>query len=41
MPFGYPTMVLMALVPPLWKKVMNPKVYAVRKKFRTLASDPI
>ena len=40
MPFGYPTMVLMALVPPLWKKVMNPKVYAVRKKFK-LASDPI
>jgi alkane 1-monooxygenase len=39
MPFGYPTMVLMALVPPLWKKTMNPKVYAVRKKFN-LASDP-
>ena len=32
--------ILMALVPPLWKYVMNPKVYAVRKKFK-LASDPV
>ena len=34
MPFGYPTMILMALVPPLWKYVMNPKVYAVKKKIQ-------
>lgn len=29
LPAGYPTMVLMALVPPLWFRVMNPRVAAV------------
>ena len=33
MPFGYPTMVLMAAVPPLWFKVMNPLVLKARKDF--------
>ena len=28
LPAGYATMVLLALVPPLWKKVMNPRVEA-------------
>ena len=26
LPYGYPTMVLVALVPPLWSKMMDPKV---------------
>ena len=33
MPFGYPAMVLMAAVPPLWFKVMNPLVLKARKDF--------
>ena len=28
LPTGYAAMVLLALMPPLWKKVMNPKVDA-------------
>jgi alkane 1-monooxygenase len=28
LPAGYPGMMLLALVPPLWFKVMNPKVMA-------------
>lgn len=28
LPAGYPTMVLLALCPPLWRRVMNPKVEA-------------
>jgi len=28
LPFGYPTMVLIALVPPLWRAVMDPRVAA-------------
>ncbi len=28
LPAGYPAMVLLALVPPLWRRVMNPKVEA-------------
>ena len=28
LPAGYPTMVLLALIPPLWFKVMNPRVQA-------------
>lgn len=30
LPFGYPTMLLMALAPPLWFRVMNPRVEAWR-----------
>lgn len=30
LPAGYATMVLLALVPPLWRKVMDPRVEAVR-----------
>jgi len=32
LPAGYPAMILLALVPPLWRKVMNPRVQAVRQK---------
>lgn len=34
LPYGYPTMVLLALVPPLWFRVMNPRVRAVREAAR-------
>jgi alkane 1-monooxygenase len=30
LPVGYPTMVLLALVPPLWRRVMDPRVVALR-----------
>jgi len=30
LPAGYPTMYLLALVPPLWRRVMNPRVTALR-----------
>ena len=28
LPYGYPASILMALVPPIWFKVMNPRVKA-------------
>lgn len=31
LPYGYPVMTAIAMVPPLWKRVMNPKVRAWRK----------
>lgn len=31
LPYGYPTMLLMALVPPLWRRVMDPRVVALRE----------
>ncbi len=33
LPYGYPLMVLMALVPPIWFRVMNRRVKAWRKRF--------
>jgi len=33
LPFGYPVMTMAAMVPPLWLRVMNPKVRAWRKKY--------
>jgi alkane 1-monooxygenase len=33
LPFGYPVMTLMALVPPLWRRVMNPRVRKWRAMF--------
>ena len=33
MPFGYPLMVAMAVIPPLWFAVMNPRVDRWRAKF--------
>lgn len=32
LPFGYPVMTALAMVPPLWKRVMNPRVKAWRKQ---------
>lgn len=33
LPFGYPIMTMAALVPPIWRRVMNPRVRAWRKQF--------
>ncbi|MFT4524562.1 MAG: alkane 1-monooxygenase [Bacteroidia bacterium] len=42
MPTGYPGMVMLALVPPLWFAVMNPRVKALREKYpEELRSMPI
>lgn len=32
LPFGYPVMTMAAMVPPLWRRVMNPRVRAWRKQ---------
>jgi alkane 1-monooxygenase len=33
LPFGYPLMTLAAMVPPLWRRIMNPRVRAWRRQF--------
>lgn len=33
LPFGYPVMTAVAMIPPLWKRVMNPRVKAWRAQF--------
>jgi alkane 1-monooxygenase len=33
LPYGYPVMTMIAMMPPLWKRVMNPRVRAWRKVF--------
>jgi alkane 1-monooxygenase len=33
LPYGYPVMTLAAMIPPLWSKMMNPRVRAWRRKF--------
>lgn len=33
LPFGYPVMTTLAMIPPLWKRVMNPRVRAWRRRF--------
>jgi alkane 1-monooxygenase len=33
LPFGYPLMTALAMVPPLWRRRMNPRVRAWRKKY--------
>ena len=33
LPYGYPLMTMAAMVPPLWKRVMNPKVREWRKRY--------
>jgi len=32
LPMGYPSMVLLALVPPLWRRVMDPRVQALQSR---------
>ncbi len=33
LPYGYPAMTFLAMIPPLWKRMMNPKVKAWRRMF--------
>jgi alkane 1-monooxygenase len=33
LPFGYPLMTVAAMIPPLWKRVMNPRVKAWRRRY--------
>ncbi|MEY4983901.1 MAG: hypothetical protein RIR62_2167 [Pseudomonadota bacterium] len=33
LPYGYPLMTLAAMIPPLWKRIMNPRVKAWRRQF--------
>jgi len=33
LPFGYPLMTMAAMVPPLWRRIMNPRVRAWRRRF--------
>lgn len=39
LPFGYPVMTMMALVPPLWRKVMHPRVRAWRARYYPEITD--
>lgn len=39
LPLGYPVMTAMALMPPLWRRRMNPRVRAWRKKFYPEVED--
>jgi alkane 1-monooxygenase len=39
LPHSYPVMTAMAMVPPLWKRVMNPNVRAWRRKFYPEITD--
>ena len=39
LPYGYPIMFVLAMIPPLWRRVMNPKVRAWRKKYYPGISD--
>lgn len=39
LPFGYPVMTLAAMVPPLWKRIMNPRVKAWRARYYPEITD--
>lgn len=39
LPFGYPAMTIMAMVPPLWRRRMNPRVRAWRRQFYPEVTD--
>ena len=39
LPYGYPVMTLAALIPPLWRRMMNPRVRAWRKQFYPDVTD--
>ena len=39
LPFGYPAMTALALVPPLWFRVMNPRVRMWRRQFYPEVTD--
>ena len=39
LPLGYPVMTMAAMIPPLWRRIMNPRVKAWRKQFYPEVSD--
>ncbi|EPX84873.1 alkane 1-monooxygenase [Rubellimicrobium thermophilum DSM 16684] len=39
LPYGYPLMAAVALVPPLWRRMMNPRVRAWRRRFYPEVTD--
>lgn len=39
LPYGYPAMVVIACIPPLWRRMMNPRVRAWRKQFYPEITD--
>ncbi|MBI1417028.1 MAG: alkane 1-monooxygenase [Limimaricola sp.] len=39
LPFGYPVMTIAAMMPPLWRRIMNPRVRAWRRKFYPEITD--
>jgi alkane 1-monooxygenase len=39
LPFGYPLMTVAAMIPPLWKRVMNPRVKAWRRHYYPEITD--
>jgi alkane 1-monooxygenase len=39
LPFGYPVMTMAAMIPPLWRRIMNPRVKAWRKQFYPEITD--
>jgi alkane 1-monooxygenase len=39
LPFGYPVMTMAAMIPPLWRRIMNPRVKAWRRQFYPEISD--
>ncbi len=39
LPYGYPIMTMAAMVPPLWRRVMNPRVRAWRKAYYPQTTD--
>lgn len=39
LPFGYPVMTIAAMVPPLWRRVMNPRVRAWRRQYYPEVTD--
>ena len=39
LPYGYPVMTMAAMVPPLWRRIMNPRVRAWRKTYYPEVTD--
>lgn len=39
LPFGYPIMTMAAMTPPLWRRIMNPRVRAWRKQYYPEVTD--
>ena len=39
LPFGYPLMTMAAMVPPVWRRIMNPRVRAWRRRYYPEISD--